>query len=196
VKDHAQTNGGPVAWMARNPVAANLAAVVLIVGGIVVGRQVKQEVFPEFDLDMVAIGVPYPGASPSEVEQGIILAIEEEIRGLDGVKRVSSNAVESAGSVIVELLAGEDQNRALTDIKTAVDRIVTFPEEAERPTVSLISSRREVITMVVHGDVGDKVLRNLADRTRDDLLESENISYVELAGVRPLKSRWMYPRPH
>ena len=181
------TNGGPVSWMARNPVAANLAALVLIVGGIVVGRQVKQEVFPEFDLDMVAIGVPYPGASPSEVEQGILLAIEEEVRGLDGVKRVSSTAVESAGSVIVELLTGEDQNRLLTDIKTAVDRIVTFPEEAERPTVSLVSSRREVITMVIFGDVGDKVLRNLADQTRDDLLEYEDISNVELAGVRPLE---------
>jgi len=194
VKGLDPTNGGPVSWMARNPVAANLAAVVLIVGGIVVGRQVKQEVFPEFDLDMVAIGVPYPGASPSEVEQGIILAIEEEVRGLDGVKRVSSNAVESAGSVIVELLSGEDQNRALTDIKTAVDRIVTFPEEAERPTVSLVSSRREVITMVIYGDVGDKVLRNLADRTRDDLLESEDISYVELAGVRPLEIQVEVPQ--
>lgn len=180
-------NGGPISWMARNPVAANLAALVLIVGGIVVGGQVKQEVFPEFDLDMVAIGVPYPGASPSEVEQGILLAIEEEIRGLDGVKRVSSTAVESAGSVIVELLAGEDQNRALTDIKTAIDRIVTFPEEAERPTVSLVSSRREVITMVIYGEVGDKILRSLADETRDALLEYEDISYVELAGVRPLE---------
>jgi len=184
-----QTTGarGPIAWMARNSVAANLAAATLIFGGIVVGLQTKQEVFPEFDLDMVTIGVVYPGASPSEVEQGILLAVEEAVRGLDGVKKVTSTAIEGAGSVLVELLDGTDQNKALADIKAAVDRIVTFPEDAERPVVSLVSNRHEVIDLVIYGDVDEKTLRHLADRTRDDLLAYPNITYVELGGVRKLE---------
>ncbi|NOZ00590.1 MAG: efflux RND transporter permease subunit [Deltaproteobacteria bacterium] len=173
--------------MARNSVAANLAAATLIFGGIVVGLQTKQEVFPEFDLDMVTIGVVYPGASPSEVEQGILLAVEEAVRGLDGVKKVTSTAIEGAGSVLVELLDGTDQNKALADIKAAVDRIVTFPEDAERPVVSLVSNRHEVIDLVIYGDVDEKTLRHLADRTRDDLLAYPNITYVELGGVRKLE---------
>jgi len=104
---------GPIAWMARNSVAANLVMIAFIVGGIIMSTKIKQEVFPEFDLDMVSIAVPYPGASPSEVEQGIILSIEEEVRGIDGVKRVTSTASESGGSVMVELLLGIDQNKAL-----------------------------------------------------------------------------------
>ena len=79
---------GAIAWMARNPVAANLIMAFLLIGGLLMGARVKQEVFPETELDMISISVPYPGASPAEVEQGIILAVEEAVRGIDGVKRV------------------------------------------------------------------------------------------------------------
>ena len=92
---------GPIAWMARNPVAANLLMFFFIFGGIFVALQAKQEVFPEVELDIIQVVVPYPGASPAEVEQGIILAVEEAIRGLDGVKRVTSRAFEGGGSVTV-----------------------------------------------------------------------------------------------
>ena len=89
----ARLKRGPIAWMAQNIVAANLVMAELILGGLKTASVVKQEVFPEFDLDMILIGVPYPGASPAEVEQGIVLAIEEEIRSLDGVKKVTSSSV-------------------------------------------------------------------------------------------------------
>ena len=88
---------GAIAWMARNSVAANLLMLLLIVGGILIGVNIQQEVFPEFDLDFVQVLVPYPGASPAEVEQGILLSIEDGVRGLDGVKRVTSNAFEGNG---------------------------------------------------------------------------------------------------
>ena len=145
---------GPIAWMASNTVAANLLMVVLIVGGLLVGRSVKQEVFPEFDLDIVSITVPYPGASPAEVEQGIILAVEESVRGLDGIKRITATARESMAAVTVELLLGADRDKAAADIKAAVDRITSFPADAERPTVSLVSNRRDVVSLVVVVVVG------------------------------------------
>ncbi|HSP80361.1 MAG TPA: efflux RND transporter permease subunit, partial [Myxococcaceae bacterium] len=91
---HEKHVGGPISWMANNSVASNLLMTVLLVGGLLGLGRVKQEVFPEFDLDMVMVQVPYPGASPAEVEQGILLAVEEAVRGVEGVKYVRSTAAE------------------------------------------------------------------------------------------------------
>ena len=179
--------GGALAWMARNPVAANLFMLVLMVGGLAMTFQLKQEVFPEIELDVVSVQVTYPGASPSEVEQGIVLAVEEAVRGIDGVKKVTATARESLGLVNVELLLGADRDRALSDVKSAVDRIVSFPEEAERPVVQLIANRREVISLVVYGDVREEALRVWAERAREDLLNDPNITQIDLLGARPLE---------
>jgi len=178
---------GPISWMARNAVAANLLMAVLLVGGLLIGTRVKQEVFPEFELDFVTVTVPYPGASPSEVEQGILLAIEDEIRGLDGIKEVRSRAAEGVGTVSVELLLGTDTGKALQDVKNAVDRVTTFPKDAERPIVSQLSTRREVISIVLYGDLDERSLRGLAEQVRDELLQKPGITLVEIGGVRPLE---------
>ncbi|NUN14717.1 MAG: efflux RND transporter permease subunit [Myxococcales bacterium] len=178
---------GSISWMARHKVAANLVMIVLLVGGAIVGTKIKQEVFPEFDLDLVTITVPYPGASPEEVEQGIITVVEEAVRGLDGVKKVTSTATEGAGSVSVELLLGANSNKALQDIKNAVDRITSFPEEAERPVVSLAVNRREVISLVLYGDLREEALKTQADRARDELLALPDITLVEISGTRDVE---------
>jgi multidrug efflux pump subunit AcrB len=180
-------NRGAIAWMARNSVAANLLMMLLIVGGIVIGLNIQQEVFPEFDLDFVQVLVPYPGASPAEVEQGILLAIEDGVRGLDGVKRVTSNAFEGNGVVTVELLIGTNANKAQQDIQNAVDRITSFPQEAERPIVSLLTRRREVISLMVYGDHDQRVLHRVAEQVRDELLQDPKIVLVERSGVPPLE---------
>jgi len=178
---------GPIAWMARNAVAANLLMIVLLVGGFLLSMRIKQEVFPEFDLDIITIQVPYPRATPSMVEKGIILAVEEAVSGLDGVKKVTSNSGENMGTVAVELLLETDPNKALQDVKNAIDRITTFPDEAEKPTVSLISTRREVLSLVVYGDQEEGTLRVLAERMRGELLQDPDITYVQLSGIRPLE---------
>lgn len=181
-------NPPSVAWMAKNPVAANLLMLVFLIGGaIILFTQVKQEVFPEFEIDLVRISVPYPGASPDEVEKGIILAIEEAVRGLDGVKEVTSTALEGAASVNVELRYDADKRKAVSDIKNEIDRISSFPEDAEEPVVSIPMRRREVLSLVIYGDQEEKVLRELAESVRDDLLREEKITQVELEGVRPLE---------
>jgi multidrug efflux pump subunit AcrB len=177
--------GGPIAWMATNPVAANLLMAVILIGGLIGMLRMKQEVFPEFDLDLVVVSVPYPGASPSEVEQGIVLVTEEAVRGIEGVQRVTSTAREGVGSVNVELLLSADPDKVLNDVKAEVDRITSYPDEAERPSVTLASRRREVISLILAGDQDLKTLHKLAERTRARLLEHENITQVELAGVPP-----------
>lgn len=174
---------GAIAWMAQNPVAANLLMILLLVGGLLMGGRVKQEVFPETDLDMVSISVPYPGASPAEVEQGIVLAVEEAVRGIDGVKRVVATAAEGRASVNAELTIDADDEKVLADVKSAVDRITSLPKDAERPVVSLITNRSEVISMVVYGQQDLRVLRRVAEQVRDTYLADSRITQVDLAGA-------------
>lgn len=178
---------GPIAWMARNHVAANLIMLVIVVGGFIASTQVKQEVFPEFAIDIIVASVPYPGASPAEVEQGVVLSIEDRVRGIDGVKKVTATAREGHGSVVVELLTGTDPDKALQDVKNAVDSILSFPEEAEKPIVSLVELRNQVLTLMVYGDQDEHTLRDLAEQIRDELIQRPDITLVGLGAVRPLE---------
>lgn len=185
---------GPLAWMVHNRVTPNILMLVFIVGGLFMTTRIKQEVFPAFDLDRVSIRVPYPGASPEEVEQGIILAIEEAVRGLDGVEEVNATASEGMGSVVVELMVGVDQQKVYQDIQQQVDRITTFPEDAEEVQVVLETRRREVMAMQIYGDATEWALRDLAELVRDKLLQNPNISLVELSGVRDYEVRVEVPQ--
>lgn len=185
--DHPVEHRGPIAYMAKHHVAANLAMVVVILAGLLAAFRTKQEVFPEFDLDIITVRVAYPGASPAEVEQGIILAVEEAVRGIDGVKRVTSVASEGSGTVTMELELGEDANVVLADVKSAVDRIRTFPEEAERSEAAIGSRKRAVISLVISGDQDLRTLHALGERARSELLENPDVTQVELYGVPPLE---------
>ncbi len=171
---------GAIGWMTRHAVAPNLLMLVLLIGGFIMATRIKQEVFPEFDEDMVTISVPYPGASPEEVEQGIILAIEEAVRGIDGIEEISAIANEGAGTVIAELLTDADDQKVYQEIKQEIDRITTFPEDAEEPQVVLQTHRREVLSAMLYGDVDELVLRELAERTRDRLLQDPGITQIDL----------------
>lgn len=174
---------GPISWMARNAVASNLLMFCLIIGGLIFSGKVKKEVFPEFNLDIITVAIPYPGASPEEVESGITTLVEEAVRGIDGVKRVKSTAREGGGSVIIELLDGVDSALAYSDAKAAVDRIINFPEDAERPTTSLIAAKNVAMSVVVHGPYEHHTLREMAERVRNDLLLDPAITMVEMKGV-------------
>ena len=175
---------GLIGWMTHNHVTPNLLMVVCLVGGFFFALRIKQEVFPEFDLDLVNVVVPYLGSSPEEVEQGIVLAVEEAIRGLEGIKEIRSTASEGRAVVTAELLEGADRQRVYQEIMQEVDRITTFPQDAERPEVRLAARRREVVNFQVYGDVSEWVLRELAEQVRDSLLQSEGITQVDLTGVR------------
>lgn len=178
---------GLIGWMASNSVAANLLMLVFLLGGLITLPRIRQEVFPEFDLDIVTVNVAYPGATPEDVEDGILLVLEEAIRGVDGVDRITSTANEGMGVVTAELLLDADGNEVLQDIKSEVDRIVTFPQDAERPVVQLSKARSRVLTILIHGPLGMGELKRLAERARDDLLQSPDISDVEISGIPPVE---------
>ena len=175
---------GPIRWMASHPVAANLLMVVLLAGGLFWSTRIKQEVFPDFELDIVTVSVPFPGASPQEVERGILLSIEEAVSGLEGIEKITSNAWESSGRVTVEMIEGEDIQRLAADIKTEVDRITSFPVEAEEPRVRIASRKRYVVSLALYGDQSEHVLREYAEIARERLLQDPEITQVELSNVR------------
>jgi len=174
-----------VKWMAGNHVAANLLMMIFLVGGFIKLLSIKQEVFPEIALDMIQVNVIYPGAGPEEVEEGIILKVEDNLTSLDGIKEIKSTASEGVGTVIAELLPGEDPEIILQRIKSEVDRIITFPQEAEKPIITKILNRVEVMSLVIYGDASERALREQAEMIREDLLNYPQITQIDLAGVRP-----------
>jgi len=172
-------------WMAKNHVVANLLMAVLILGGLIIGMGVKQEVFPEITMDKIQISITYPGAGPSEIEEGILLTIEDNLTAVEGIRQIKSTAFEGLGIVIVELDPENDADTLLQEIKSEIDRITTFPQDAEKPVISKLDNKREVISLVLYGDVSELNLREQAEQIRDELLQIDNITQIELSGVRP-----------
>lgn len=174
---------GPVAWMAENKIASNLLMLVALVGGLWTALRMQKEVFPEFLLDQVVVEIAYPGAAPAEVEQGVLLPVEEAIRGVQGIREMTSTASEGSGRINIELVSGADRMRSYQDIDQAVARVRTFPEEAEEPELRLEVARREVIEVGIFGPVDVFTLRKLGERMRERLLSDPAITQVELGNV-------------
>ena len=176
---------GLIRWFAHNHVAANLLMVVIIAAGLMSALHIKQEVFPEVEMDMITVRVPYLGATPTEVEEAICVRVEERVQGVDGIKKITSSAVEGVGTVTIELQRSTDKRKALDDIKSEVDRITTFPAETEKPIVTLVEARNQVVDVVIFGNTTERTLKVLAEKVRDDLLAMNEITYVVIDGTRP-----------
>lgn len=181
--EHKDSERGTIAWMARNSLAANLLMVILLGGGLWTAVSIQKEVFPEFQLDIVQVSVSYPGAAPSEVEQGILRPVEEAVRGVEGIREITSEAREGRGTVSIELIGGVDRMKSFQDIDQAVQRIRTFPDDIEEPEVSLRDRQREVMEVGLYGGDDAWMLRKLAERLRDQLLADDNITQVDIGRV-------------
>jgi multidrug efflux pump subunit AcrB len=166
-------------WSIKNTVTVNLIMIFIIVAGLVTVMKMRREMFPQFALDMILVSVDYPGSSPEEVEEGICVKIEEQIEGIEGIDRIISTAREGNGEVVVELESGLDVQKVLDEIKAEVDRIDTFPEEAEEPLVLEIINRDPTIYIAAYGDVAERNLRQAAEKIRDDLLDARIVSRME-----------------
>ena len=122
-------------WSVNNNVSVNLIMMFIIMAGLFTVLGMRREMFPQFALDMINVSVVYPGASPQEVEEGICIKIEEQIKGVEGISKIRSGAYENLGSVTVELDSNAELQTVLDDMRTQVDLIDTFPEEAEDPVI-------------------------------------------------------------
>ena len=176
---------GMIEWFSRNSVAANLLMVFLLVSGTIGLFNVRGETFPEIELDMVSVQVPYLGAAPEEVEEAVCIRIEEAIQGVDGIKKITSTASEGVGVVLVEVELGSDTRTVLDDIKNNVDAIDTFPEETEKPIIRELLARNQVIDLAISGQTDEFTLKAIAERIRNEISSMPEISQVELASARP-----------
>ena len=169
----------------QNPVAANLLMVVLLVGGAISASRLQSQVFPTISPGTVTVTVPFPGATPAEVEESITRRVEEAVLGIDGVKRVNSTASENVGTVVIETNDFADRQLVKDDVESAVDRLSDFPpENAEKPVVVAPKPTGGVVTLAVVGDVGPLALRRAAEQIERDLLTQPGVSLVSLSGDR------------
>jgi multidrug efflux pump subunit AcrB len=176
---------GPIAWFARNHIAANLLMGVIVIGGLAALPQMPQKPFPDIDVKQITVNVEYLGAAPEEVEEGVCIRIEEELEGIEGVERLQSTANEGSCSIRVELFEHADENRALDDVKNRVDAIDTFPEETEKPVITLVTPERAVMDIALTGPSDERTLKVLGQRVRDEIASLPSVTQVELANTRP-----------
>ncbi len=175
---------GVIAWFARNPVAANLLMIIIMVAGLGAMSTIQRAMFPVFDLQVIFIDMSYPGAPPEEVEQGIVLKIEEAINDVDGIKRVESDAWESHARVMVEPLDGVDINILLGDLKNRIDAIQFFPEEAEKPIINQPELLFPALTLQLSGELDERSMKTLAEDIRRELLALPEVTAVDIVGAR------------
>ncbi len=160
---------GIIAWWARNPVAANLAMVGILVAGFLAYSRMEQEVFPTFPVNVVNVSVTWPGASPEDVEQQIVLRIEEALVDLDNVDRLTSFASEGLARVQVEADPRVDIGTFVNDVQLRVNAISGLPSGVEPPRTSEILTRQSILLLAVHGDVGERQLSRTAEWVRDQI---------------------------
>lgn len=157
-------------YWARNRVAANFLMVALIVGGLYTWIRLKKEIFPEISSNFINVQTPYPNATPEEVEKGVCVPIEEAIQELDGIERLTSISYEGVGFVNIEVTAGKDVRKVLNDVKSRVDAIQNFAESVEKPIISDVLIKNQVMSLAVTADTDERTLRAIAESVRDDLL--------------------------
>ncbi|MCS7239496.1 MAG: efflux RND transporter permease subunit [Thermoguttaceae bacterium] len=177
-----------IRWAIRNAPTMNTLMAGCIALGLIGLFSLRREVFPEFDLEMILVTVPYPGASPAEVEEGICQRIEEAVQAIAGIKKINSLALEGSGTVVLELHSFvRDPQRVLNEVRAEIDRIPSFPELAEDPVVKLVTIRRGVIRVGVVGPDRDDPesiyqLREIAEQVREALLDLPSVSVAEIIG--------------
>ena len=177
----------PIAWFVRNPVASNLLMWIFLVGGSVAYLSLNQEEFPDIEVGMLAVSVPYLGATPEESETGVCIRIEEALDGTENIDRLTLTAREGGCDATVQLANGADLNRLLNDVKGKIDAITTFPAETEKPIVRAVSPTDGVMTIALSSQTDDSNLKVVAEEIRDDLLDLPEVSTVNLEFIRPLE---------
>ena len=179
---------GLIGWFAKNHVAANLLMLGIIGLGIYsLSGQIKKESFPEFIRNQIQVQVPYIGATPEEVEQGVILRIEEAVESIEDVVEIRSFAGEGMGSVTIDLDVRTEVAEKMDEVKLAIDGISTFPADTERPIITESKFRNAVINVQLSGDLDEATMKELADRLREEIVALPEVSYAQVFGSRPFE---------
>ena len=175
---------GLIAWFAKNHVAANLLMILILAFGIVSSITIRKQTTPDFELNWIQIRVPYLGAAPQEVEEGVIIKIEEAIQDIPGIVEINSRASEGMGNVTAEVATGEDINEILTEVKTKVDAISTFPGLTEKPVIYKQEVPVHVVFLTITGQLDEYSRKEIGLEIRDELMEIPSVNQVQILGDR------------
>ncbi|TMP03504.1 acriflavin resistance protein [Pseudoalteromonas sp. S3178] len=170
---------GLIAWFARNPVAANLIMIFILIGGLLTALTIRKQAFPQFESNWVSIEAVYPGAAPQEVEEGITIKIEENLEGTEGIKRLITYSNRGYSQAWVEIEEKYDLQEALDEIKAQVDSINTFPAGMERPVIQREKFQQEVMILALYGDMSYYQLKELGNDIKDELLALPGVNLVD-----------------
>lgn len=174
--------GGVIGFFVHHKVAANLVMLVMLLGGALGIARMNIQFFPSFALDVVSVRVVWSGASAEDIEQGITNPLEQRLRSLDGLKRMTSTSAQGIANITLEFQEGSDPVLALDDVRQQVDSFTNLPADAETPEVSRLARYEPVARLLVHGDLDPHELRHLAQRFEDELLFA-GIDRVEINGL-------------
>ncbi|MDO6635679.1 efflux RND transporter permease subunit [Pseudoalteromonas carrageenovora] len=170
---------GLIAWFARNPVAANLIMIFILIGGLLTALTIRKQAFPQFESNWVSIEAVYPGAAPQEVEEGITIKIEENLEGTEGIKRLITYSNRGYSQAWVEIEEKYDLQEALDEIKAQVDSINTFPAGMERPVIQREKFQQEVMILALYGEMSYYQLKELGNDIKDELLALPGVNLVD-----------------
>jgi len=173
-----------LAAFARNTVFANIVLVMIFVSGWFATKSMIRENFPEFSLDMIIVSVPYPGADPEEVEEGISRKIEEAIEGAEGIKLYTTESRENQGTANIEVKEDYDVNEVLDDVRTKINAISTFPVDAEKPVIYELTLKDPVIMLYLSGDMSERRLKEWSEQLKDEIQQLPPVSQVGIFGTR------------
>ncbi|MFT5762168.1 MAG: multidrug efflux pump subunit AcrB, partial [Polaribacter sp.] len=172
-----------ITYFIKYPVAVNVFIIAFVAFGIIGVLGMKSSFFPLVDSQLISINLTYPGASPEEIEEGVVLKIEDNLKGIVGVERVTSVSRENSASVNVEVVKGKNIDVVLSDVKNAVDRVPSFPSGMEPPVIAKIETIRPTISFTISGEgLSLKSLKDYARTIENDLRSLEGISQVSLSG--------------
>ncbi len=172
-----------ISYFIKYHVAVNVIIIAFVIFGIVGAKSLKSSFFPLADSKNVSIAITYPGASPQEIEEGVVLKIEDNLKGLQGVERVTSTSRENSGSINVEIENGRDIEFMLLEVKNAVDRVPTFPTGMEPLVVSKLETVRQTISFAISGDnIPLATLKQITRQIENDIRAIEGISQIEITG--------------
>jgi len=172
------TNHGIIAWFARNPVAANLVMVILIVMGLLTYFSIQKQMFATTEINFIDIRATYPGADPQEIEESVMIKMEESLQDVTGIEKVVTRAFRGGGSINLEIDVGEDLSDVLDQVKLRIDSIATFPAEMEPPIIYKREFNQQVIELVITGPDDPLALKAFGKQVEDELLQLDNVTLV------------------
>jgi len=179
------THHGIIAWFARNGVAANLLMGIIIVVGFISAASIRTQALPDQELDRVTVEVAYPGASPAEVETGIVVLIEDALREIQGISEFQSFSFEGVGRINVDVDSDFEVQSLMDEVKLAVDRIPNFPNEIEQPRIYKNQVSSTVVYVQLFGNLNDRELKELAIRVRDEIQSLPTVTAARVFGDKP-----------